>query len=357
MYVTPRPRREDDPYHAVRLGLAVACGFIAIAWWQPTMPALLVALPLALIASQRKAFNPVRAIGGPIGFMASVYIVAYLVAATREAPAIAMTIIFAIFFLAFYVIRRTGSPAGMLALVAAALMSIGGAQSGPMLVTIRNAMIEAGMLALILSPLLALIVPAAARERHVNPRITAPGHYGVASAIRAFVLLCLCLWLYTVLSLQDMVLAIAAIFPLVFPTRHEAFAEAAERIAATVFGAIAAAIILVIFAHTAHFVVLVGLVFLCGLYFGEKMIEGKRSASVYQFSLSVAVVLVATSLSTAAPGYAATMRIVLTVLGAIGASLAVAVLDAIFLRVRTDIGDYSPHPAIQRRRFGHELVD
>lgn len=357
MYVTPRPRRDDDPYHAVRLGLTVAICFIAIAVWRPAMPPLLVALPLGLIASQRKAFDPVRAIAGPLGFIATVWIIAYVVAATRETPAVTMAIMFAFFFSAFYLIRRTGSPVGMLILVAAALMSIAGAKSGPTLVVMRDAFVEAGVLALIIAPLLTWLIRPATREVQVNPTLASPGHSGVASAIRAFVLMCLCLWLFSVLALPDMVLAIAAIFPLVFPTRHEAFAEAAERIIATVFGAIAAAIILMVFSFSAHFVVLVCLVFLCGLYFGEKMIDGKRSASLYQFALSVAVVLVATSLSSAEPGYAATMRVLLTMLGAVGAALGVALLDAIFLNVQTDPEGYSPHPAIQRRRLGHELND
>lgn len=355
MYVTPRPRREDDPYHAVRLGLAVAAGFVAIALWRPAMPALIVALPLALIASQRKAFGPMRAIAGPIAFIVSAWVMAQVIGMTRDVPALTMTIMVTVFFAAFYVIRRTGSPVGMLVLVSGALMSIAGAKSGPMLVTMRDAFMEAGLLSLIIAPLLTLIVRPAASEVHVNPRIVAPGHSGVASAIRAVVLMGLCLWLYTVLALPDMVLALAAIFPLVFPTRHEAFAEAGERIVATVFGAAAALVILAVFTLSAHFLVLLLLVFLAGVYFGEKMIEGKRSAGLYQFALSVAVVLVATSLSTAEPAYAVATRILLTISGSIVAALAVAVLDALFLRLPADFDGYSPHPAIQRRRFGHEF--
>ena len=37
MYVPPRPRREDDPWFALRLGLCVVASFAAMAWLNPAL--------------------------------------------------------------------------------------------------------------------------------------------------------------------------------------------------------------------------------------------------------------------------------------------------------------------------------
>ena len=47
MYVPPRPQREDDPWFAVRLGLVVVAGFIAMAVLRPTVGTLCAVLPSA----------------------------------------------------------------------------------------------------------------------------------------------------------------------------------------------------------------------------------------------------------------------------------------------------------------------
>ncbi len=118
MYVPPRPHRADDPYFAVRLGLAAVAGFVAMALLHPTLGTLCAVLPMALIAGQRKAFNPGRALGGPIAFAVMVWVMAALVAFLRPIPALLLLVMGLLFFVAFYLTRRTGSPIGMLVLVA-----------------------------------------------------------------------------------------------------------------------------------------------------------------------------------------------------------------------------------------------
>ena len=49
-------------------------------------------------------------------------------------------------------------------------------------------------------------------------------------------------------------------------------------------------------------------------------------------------------------------RIVLTLLGSLGAALLIALLDRVFLAPIQDPDDHSPHPAIQRWKWGKELM-
>jgi len=141
----------------------------------------------------------------------------------------------------------------------------------------------------------------------------------------------LCFWLYAVMPASDMIFAFGAIFVLVFPTGKQAMAEAKERSLATVYGTIAALIVLAGIAWIGHFAVLLGLIALAGLFFGTRMMEGAQSSMVYQYARSVTVALVATALSSQSPAYPAIMRILLTVTGAIAAAGLVGVLDTLFL--------------------------
>jgi uncharacterized membrane protein YccC len=151
-----------------------------------------------------------------------------------------------------------------------------------------------------------------------------------------------------------MILAIAAVFPLIFPTHDEAFAEAAERSWATVMGGVVALVVLAIYGFSAHFEVLLVLMFTVGWGFGVAMMRGRMSASVYQFGLSVAAVLVATALTTSNPEIAMVQRVFLTLIGTLGAAFSVAVLERLFLTPVSHEDNYSPHPAIQRKNFNRE---
>lgn len=355
MYVAPRPTHRDDPHFAIRLGLTVVVGFLAVAWLQPALAPICVALPIGLIAGLRKAFNPARAIGGAVAFGVVVWLMAGLVALTRQVPMLMLVVMFAIYFIGFYATRRTGNAFGMLLLIAAALMSIVGMKNPAMLNVFRDGFLTGCVVAAVTIPVLYLLIPAKTKEIHIDEPRSAAGHHGGGALIRAFVLTGLCFWLYSVLPVSDMILAIAAVFPLIFPTHDEAFAEAAERSWATFMGGIVALGVLAVYGFSAHFAVLLVLAFAVGWGFGIAMMRGKSSASVYQFALSVAAVLVATALTTSSPGIAVLQRVILTLSGTLAAAMAVAVLERIFLTPITHDDGYSPHPAIQRKKFGREF--
>ena len=331
MYVAPRPLADDDPRFALRLALLCVLCFIAVQWIKPVFPALIVSLPIGLLAAQRKRFDSILALAAGGAFIVAIWTMTLIVSLTREMPMLLIFIAFAIFTAAFYVIRRTGSPLGMLLLVAAAIMSIMGLKSPVLLFAFRDGFTQAAILGTLAIPVLYWIIPPKAKDPHIRLSAIAPDHHGAGSLIRASVLLLLCFWLYAVMPAADMILAFAAIYVLVFPTGTEAFAEAKQRSLATVYGTVAALIILAGVAWLGHFAFLLGLVALAGLFFGQRMMDGYHPSMVYQYALSVAVALIASALSNQSPAYASIMRILLTSTGAISAAILVAVLDALIL--------------------------
>ena len=83
------------------------------------------------------------------------------------------------------------------------------------------------------------------------------------------------------------------------------------------------------FTLSAHLPILLGLIFLGGLWLGTGMLSGPHPSNVYQYALSVALALIAGALSTQDAGYAVFTRIVLTLAGAFAAAFTVALLDAL----------------------------
>ncbi len=332
MYVAPRPRHADDPRFAIRLALLCVICFVAVQWIRPVLPALVVALPIGILAAQRKRFEPVLAVGAAAFFIVVIWAMTLLVELTQAVPVLMLALTFAIFTTGFYIVRRTGSPIGMLVVIAAAMMSIMGLKAPALLFYFRDGFTQGALLAGLVIPLLYWLIPAATTDQNERVPPHVPGHHGGASLIRASVLLLLCFWLYAVMPASEMIFAFGAIFVLVFPTGKQALAEARERSLATILGTVAALIVLGLLAWNGHFAVLLGLIALLGLFFGVRMMEGRHPPMVYQYALSVAVALIATALTSQSPAYAAVTRIVLTVGGAIAAAGLVAVLDTMLLR-------------------------
>lgn len=336
MYVAPRPRLEEDPYFAIRLSLLCVIAFIAVEWIDPILPALLVALPISLLGGQRKRFNPSLAIGAAAFFVACIWAMTLLVELTREVPLVMLSLVFAVFTVGFYIVRRTGSPIGMLVLVAASMMSIMGLKSPALLFYFRDGFTQGAVLSALAIPVLYWLLPPATDQENIMTPEIADGHHGAGSLIRASVLMLLCFWLYAVMPASDMILAFGAIFVLVFPSGKQAIMEAKERSLSTIYGTIAALIVLAGVSWIGHFPVLLGLIAMVGLFFGNRMIHGHYPSMVYQYALSAAVALVATALSSQSPAYAAVMRILLTSTGAIAAAILVALLDTLLLRRKSD---------------------
>ena len=331
MYVAPRPQLEDDPFFALRLALLCVMVFAAIQWMKPAVPALVVTLPIAILAGQRKRFDAELGLVAPVIFIAIVWLMTLMVALTQHMPILMIALTCWIFFAGFWVIRRTGSPIGMLIIMAAALLSIMGLKNPALLFTFRDGFTQGALLSVAVVPVLYWLIPPATQDVHLRDVQLVADHRGAGSLIRAAVLLLLCFWLYAVMPASDMILALGAIFVLVFPTRGQAMSEALQRSLATLYGTFAALAVLLVLSWNAHFPILLGLVALAGLLFGWRMMDGRHPSMVYQYGLSVCLALVAGALSNQSPGYAAIMRVLLTGAGAILAACLVALLERLFL--------------------------
>ena len=126
-----------------------------------------------------------------------------------------------------------------------------------------------------------------------------------------------------------MMIAVIAAMDLVFPTRFAVFYEASQRVRATFYGSGIALIVLSAFTLSPHLIIVLGMVFLSGLWVGSRMLDGKHPSMVDQYAFSVCLALVAGALSTQDAGYAICTRLVLTLAGALSAVLLVALLDAL----------------------------
>lgn len=329
MYVTPRPDPVEDPLYAIRLALTGTLAYATIPFLNPALPAILAALPLGIIAAQRRAFVPAKAMAGPVALIVMVFVMTWAVEHLRPMPYVYVGTMWLVFFLSFREILRTGAPLGMLIIVVALLMSIMGMHGTATVEAMRNDMVLAALVAFVLAPVVYALLPARTRAVQVDDPVPSRGNINAGAAIRASVLLVLCFWLYSVMQPSDMTMALVAAMVIVFPSRQTVWDEALQRVRATMMGAGVAMAILAVFLLSSHLAVLLAAIFLAGLWLGNLMLHGKRPAMVYQYAFSVALSLVAGALSSQDPAYASFTRIVLTLAGAFSAAFLVALLDAL----------------------------
>lgn len=329
MYITPRPQVADDPLYAVRLAMAGVLAYAAVPLIDPALPPVIAAFPVGLIAAQRMGFSPVKALAGPIAFIVVVWIVAFVVAQLRPMPLVYVTMMALLYFTGYRMILSTGAGAGMLLIVVTVLLSVMGMSSTAALEGMRESFTEASLLTLLLFPILFAVFPPRSRETFVEEPVPSTGNINTGAAIRAGVLLLLSFWLYAILPPSDMMMAVVAAMVLVFPTSRAVWAEAAQRIRATCYGGVMGLMILSLFTVSPHLSILLLMIFLSGLFLGSRMLSGPQPSMVYQYAFTVALALIAGALSTQDPGYATFTRIALTLMGALAATLLIALLDAL----------------------------
>lgn len=329
MYVIPRPDPVEDPLFGIRLGLLGALAYAAIPILNPALPPIIAALPVGLIAAQRRAFDPAKIVGGVVAMCVLPWIMTWFVQWLRPMPIVYVGAMWLVYFAGFLMILRTGAAAGMLIVVVGVLISVMGMHGSATVETLRDGFVQASLVALVIGPLVYILLPARTQEKQVDDPTPGGGNAAVGAVIRATVLLGFSFWLYAVMQPSDMMMAVVAAMVLVFPTRDAVFHEARQRVRATFYGGAIAFGVLTLFTLSPHLPILLGLIFLGGLWLGQRMLHGTRPSMVYQYAFSVALALIAGALSTQDPSYATFTRIVLTLTGAFIAAFAVALLDAL----------------------------
>lgn len=308
-------------------------GIMLAMFLRSPLPMIYPTLMFSLIATNRKAFNPGRVFGAPIVFGGALWIMSGIFLALQGLPVALVLVMGLIFFMAFYMIQKTGTSFGMLIIVAGVLMSIMGLGSYPAMAYLRAEMTKAAICSAIVIPVLYMLLPPQSQETHVDD--AAPSFdYGWATraAIRAVVMMAYAVYLYTIIDFSNMMLAVAGMFVLVHSTRQSIWREAGQRSFSVVLGGTLGMIILSTMLVVGHLSVLLCLTFLVTLWMGHKMMSGRLPSMAYQDAASVMISLVGSGLATSEPGFAFLQRAVLTILGTIAAALVVSILDALLVR-------------------------
>lgn len=332
MFIAPRPLPDDDPLFAVRIAVMPVIAIMLAGLLHSPMPMIYPTLMFSLIASNRKAFNPGRVFAAPIVFAAALWIMSGIFLALQPLPVTLVLVMGLIFFLAFYIIQRTGTSIGMLIIVAGVLMSVMGLGSYTAMAYLRAEMTKAALCSAVVIPILYMVLPPRTSETHVDD--AAPSFdYGWAqrAAIRAVVMLAYAFYLYTIIDFSNVMLGVAGMYVLVHSTRQSIWREAAQRSFSVVLGGALAMAILGVLLLAGHLSVLLLLTFLVTFWLGTKMLSGRLPSMTYQDAASVMISIVGSSLSTAEPGFAFMQRAGLTIAGTIVAALAVSILDRLLV--------------------------
>lgn len=139
-------------------------------------------------------------------------------------------------------------------------------------------------------------------------------------------------WMYTLLDQSNITLVITAVFTLMFPCKEHQFEEARERSYATIVGGGFALVILTTFGFVGHLSVLFFMTLIAGIFLANQMINGKNPPMVYQFTLSVMMTLICGSLNDQSPVYLTILRILLTIIGTLGAVFLYATLERLLIK-------------------------
>lgn len=332
MYVAPRPRKEDDPLFAVRIAVTAAISCLIAMLLQTPMPMFIPALCIGLLAGIRKGFDIKKAIGGPVILMLVLSFFAFIVKITHPMPMLVLLLNSLFVILAYYITLKTGNQFGMLILVGVTLMSVMGLDSYYQMIMTLSAFVEALGITLLMLPLMHFLIPTRSKEPLVEIYTPDPYNYHWQRVlIRTGIMIGLLLFLYLFLGSANLMLAVGAIFTLMFPTKETRYIEAFERSSSTLIGGSMALIILSIVAFIGHVEIVLLLITAAALFLGNKMMYGRLPPMVYQFALTTMVVLIMGGLSSQDPIYATLLRIILVIIGSIGSAFLSSLLEQILL--------------------------
>lgn len=333
MYVAPRPTAADDPLFPVRIAACCAAMFALVEFLSTDLPGLTVALPLAFALGLRGAFNPGKLIGLGVATPILAWCLGWLFAVTREIPLLMALTSFALLIVGIHRARQKGDNLGFIVAMIVVLLSTMALQPRAVLDMMRDElMLDCVAGALVITLLYALIPPRTKLVHQDAPQI-ASENLLAGSVLRAFVVTCYCFWLYAVLPASDMIMALTALFPLVYPGRRSMLDEARARLLGTVLGLLIVVAVLAVFVTTPYFTVMLLALSLAGLGCGWGVMHGRLSPVAYQFALTTLLATTMTALTTQAALQAIISRFGLTLAGAAGSVLVVIFVEEMFPRV------------------------
>ena len=333
MYIPPRVSLDDDPLYPYRMTAVVLLGMALAIFFRSPMAPIYPSLMFGMMAGMRGAFNPVRALMGPIMFSIAVWLMSGVVTMFWSLPLLFIAVAALIMFAAFMLAMKAGNPAAMLLLASLVMMSILGLSNYSAMTLLREEMTKACLFTALAAPVLYYLFPTKATWFD-NP-VYAPtltGNFAISAAIRTFALIVLCFWTYAVQGGGGIMLGIGACFVLIFPTPDGLRAEAYERTLATILGSGVGILVLFAVQVAAQPILLFGFTALATLFLSQKMATGRLPAMVYQFGGSAMISVATAPLSTSEPIDAIVTRVILTFGGAIAAVYLVLLLEKLLIR-------------------------
>lgn len=333
MFIAARPLVEDDPYFAVRLAIIPVIGLcVGIGLGSP-LASIFPVMTYALMATNRKAFDPGRVFAAPIMFSAALWIMSGIVLLLQGMPLVLLSAVALVFFLAFYLIQRTGNAAGMLIIVATALMSIMAISSYQSMFLLRGEMSKAALATGVITPILYALLPPKTSAKNVDhPEPAYPDNWGIRALIRTVIMFGYCFTLYAFLDASNMFLALAGMFVLVQSKPESIWSETKMRIGSVLLGGIIALAIVGTLQIVSHFVVIAGLIFLAVLWLAQNILTGPGNYRLYHEAGTVMLSLVAGILTSTEPGHAFFQRAVLTLISTVLAAWLISVFDKLLIK-------------------------
>jgi uncharacterized membrane protein YccC len=229
--------------------------------------------------------------------------------------------------------RQKGNNLGFIFAMIAVLLSTMALQHRAMLDIMRDELILDCIVGALVTTVLYVLIPPRTREVHDDKPQAATASLFGGSVLRAAVVTGFCFWLYAVLPAPDIIMALTALFPLVYPGRRSMLVEAIARLWGTVLGLVLLAAVLLIFTMVPHFSVTMAVLALSALWFGWKMFDGKLPVMAYQFGLTTLRATTMTIFFSQSPFQAIFARLCLTLAGAAGAVILVILIEETFPRL------------------------
>ncbi|RKK03028.1 hypothetical protein EBE87_25390 [Pseudoroseomonas wenyumeiae] len=331
MAAAPRPSRHDDPFFSLRCALGITIGFLLIEPLKIEPGMILPSLLVSLLCGQRGPYTPVKTVIGMAIVTLLIWLVFALCVLTQGMLAVQFLTLLGICYLAFYVLARSGNALGIMLLISTVMIGAMFGQSRLAAEAMRDAFTATAAVSALLIPCLNLLLPprvdAAALPPPPPPEVERPA---LQALLRLVVLAPVLLAFQTIASPSDLIFVIMLALVLAYPTRQAQRTEARERISSTLLGGAAAVVILLAFTVQAHFLILLGLVFLAALFFAERMIAGRASANTYQLGPSVLAVIVAGVTVDVHPLETAATRLSLTMAGVASGLGLLSLLEWVF---------------------------
>ncbi|SEP72584.1 Fusaric acid resistance protein-like [Devosia sp. YR412] len=318
----------EDPHFALRTALGLGLAVLLAEPLGISVPVLVVSLTLSLMSSQRGRFSLRRGMVVPLAIPVISAIFSAIAAMTLGEPLLFTTIFLIFAAIGLYLMVIRGSIAGSLFAIIPAMISVTAVASDQALVVMRDSFTMTGLFMAVTLPLLNFLLPPKTDRVHVPAPVAADyDRPGREVLLRLAILAPVLLFCWITADANLVILPIIVIFVLGQGEHTMRHREAFDRIIATLLGAATAIAGLAVYHLIPALPVFIGLTMLVGLYAAHGMSKGRLSPVTYQFGASVALILMVTSIGTRDAFEIIFQRTALTVVGAVLAIGALALLE------------------------------